>query len=39
MKIIDFTINMVFKGIVLLWNVLEWLLTMLLYLATLGGRR
>ncbi len=39
MKIIDFTISLVFKGIVLIWKVLEWLLTMLLYLATLGDRR
>lgn len=39
MKIIDFTINMVFKGIVLLWNGLEWLLTMLLYLASLGSKK
>lgn len=39
MKIIDFTISLVFKGIVLIWKVLKWLLTMLLYLATLGGRR
>jgi hypothetical protein len=39
MKIIDFTINLVFKGIVLIWRGLEWLLTTLLYLATLGGRR
>jgi len=39
MKMIDFTINLVFKGIVLIWRGLEWLLTMLLYLATLEGRR